>query len=295
MTQAAELTKRDFDRFFSTKGRELWRWAFSPNRQRNYRDPALIPRLLAEYDALEMLPPAPVPKHIFMLWQQGWNAAPPLVQACADAWRRLNPGWDLHLLDDRSLPSFAPGWETFPRPAKLHRTALSNIARLDLLKTHGGVWADATLFPTRPLDEWLPQAMGSGLFMFSKPRPYRDVEIWFIAGEAENPAIRAWHDLVSAYWINVLRPHHYYWMEYLFELLQTFDPAAGTIADSMPKLSAMGPLALPTHAFARRPPRGLSDLIARNRIPVHKLSHKWRYWGPLDELPLGVLTGIGAL
>jgi hypothetical protein len=295
VTSAADLTRRDFDRFFSRKWLTLWRWAFSPQRQRNYRDPQVIAQILTGYEQLAALPPAPVPRHIFMLWQQGWESAPPLVRACADSWKRLNPDWDVHLLDNRTLADFAPGWQSFHLPSRLGRPALANVARLDLLRSHGGVWADATLFATRPLDDWLPQAMESGLFMFSKPRLYRDFDIWFIAAAEGNAALAAWHELVRRYWNVVRRPHHYYWMEYLFELLEASDPTARAVADAMPKLTAMGPLAVPTHAFDRHAPAAIRDLIERNIVPVHKLSHKWLHRGSLSALPLGALTSLSAL
>ncbi|MEP7239428.1 MAG: capsular polysaccharide synthesis protein [Devosia sp.] len=292
MTAASALTRRDFDRFFAAKWRELLIWTFRRERRRNYHDPALLLRLLGEYDTLATLPPAPVPRHIFMLWQQGWDSAPPLVAACAESWRRLNPGWELHLLDDRTYGDFAPSLAQFNLPAGLGRAARANVARLGFLKAHGGVWADATMFATRGLDDWLPQAMGAGVFMFSRPRPYRDVEIWFMAAAAADPVIAAWHELVRQYWNVVRRPHHYYWMEYLFEMLEAIEPLAARGYEAMPKLSAMGPLAVPSHAFDRNPPVGLAQFMDRNRIPAHKLSHKWRYTGPLAELPIGRLTGM---
>jgi mannosyltransferase OCH1-like enzyme len=43
------------------------------------------------------------------------------------------------------------------------------LARLCLLRTHGGVWVDATVFCRRPLDEWLPEHAASGFFAFANP------------------------------------------------------------------------------------------------------------------------------
>ncbi len=290
------LKRADFDRFFAAKNRELWRWAFSPQRRRNYRDPAVIARIVGEYAELPRLPQTPIPKRIFMLWQQGWDVAPPVVRACADAWRRLNPEWELTLVDDSSLATVAPGWASFDLPPKLHRTALSNVARLQMLKTHGGVWADATLFPTRPLDDWLPHVMASGIFMFSKPRLYRDVDIWFIAAAEGNAAVARWHDLVRQYFAQVPKPHHYYWMEYLFEMLEASDAVVRFTAEQMPKITALGPLAIPSHKFDRKPPDGIADLLDRNVVPVHKLSHKWWPKGrDLRGTPVGKLTGLTTL
>jgi mannosyltransferase OCH1-like enzyme len=42
---------------------------------------------------------AALPRVIWMLWLQGWHQAPELVRACAETWRRRNPGWTVRRLD----------------------------------------------------------------------------------------------------------------------------------------------------------------------------------------------------
>jgi hypothetical protein len=291
-------SRRDFARFFREKYRVLLRAALDPAQRRpRYRDPAVIEAIAAGYRALTAAPEgatSPIARHVFMLWQQGWDAAPPLVQACARSWRERNPGWTIHMLDDASFEAFAPTWRQF-RPPASGRPARSNIQRLSFLRAHGGVWADATLFCARPLDEWLPAAAPAGLFMFDHPRPYRDIDLWFIATESESPVIAAWHEMVRLYWDSFRHAHHYYWMEYLFELLQARQPVVAATWRQVPKLSALGPLAVQGNPFDRNAPRAIFDLIAENRVPVHKLSHKWLYRGALAGTPVGALTGLDRL
>ena len=57
-----------------------------------------------------------------MLWQQGWDSAPPLVQHCARSWEERNPGWVLHRLDEATISDFAPEWADY-RSDKASRQA----------------------------------------------------------------------------------------------------------------------------------------------------------------------------
>lgn len=285
------FSRGDFNRFFWAKYGVLLRAGVDRSQRRpDYANPAVMAAIAAGYRALPSPGGSGIPRNIFMLWQQGWDAAPRMVQACADSWRRHNPGWTLHLLDAETLPAMAPSWDAFRLPAN-GRPAQSNIARLALLKAHGGVWADATLFCTKPLDDWLP---ATELFSFSRPRPYRYLDIWFLAATAGSPALAAWHEMVQQYWSHFRRPHHYYWMEYLFEFLCAEDPTAAHAWEAMPKYSALGPLAIPNIAFEPATP-AIRELIGENVFPAHKLTHKWRHAGTLDGTALGALTGWSTL
>jgi hypothetical protein len=288
----------EFRRLFARVYFNQIRTRFDPGLARpDYTDPGTIATIVDELGTLirKAQGEAPIPRRIFMLWQQGWDAAPPIVRASADSWRDLNPGWELVLLDEKRLPDWAPGYAGMSETIKA-RTSRSNIARLNLLLARGGVWADATLFCSRPLDDWLGSVAGQGLFMFSGPRPYRSCEIWFMAAAAENPVLAAWRDTVAAYWQAFSRPHHYYWMEFLLDLALARDPAAREVWDSVPVVPPHGPEIVAANRFDTGAPKAVFDLIEQRRVPVHKLSHKWVYDGrPLAGTPAGLLTGLSRL
>src|SRR6185369_4382947 len=92
---------------------------------------------------------------IWTLWHQGFADAPPLVQACLESWRRLNPVWCIHALDQNSLGDFIDLAALRDASGHLTLQKTSALARLALLRRHGGVWTDATVFCLRPLDEWI--------------------------------------------------------------------------------------------------------------------------------------------
>lgn len=294
----ARFTRGEFRRIFAAKYVLLLRALVDPAlKKSDLTDPDTVERVVAGFR--ELTPdPAPgaakFPKHIWMLWQQGWHDLPPIVEVCVRSWRDRNPDWQLHLLDERSLPDHASAYTRFDVPDAT-RQARANLARTCLLAEHGGVWADATLFCARALDEWLPAMAGAGIFMFSNPRPYRAIDNWFIASQANGRAITAMQEMFFEYWRLFRRPHHYFWMHYLIEHLVSRDAEIGSLWRQMPRVSALGAFVVMANAFDRRAPQPVFDAIAGRILPVHKLKRKWRGLGDIAGTPLAALTGLDRL
>lgn len=95
---------------------------------------------------------------IWIMWGQGWEAAPLICRLCAASWQVNNPDFDVVKLDDDNIGSWLPelldkssfAWKTIPRKR-------SNYIRLKLLAEHGGVWADSTCLCTGSLSAFLQQ------------------------------------------------------------------------------------------------------------------------------------------
>jgi len=140
-------------------------------------------------------------KIIWLTWLQGLASAPPLVQQCVASWRRENPGWKTIVLDEQCFGDYVDpvpiikGNEPF-----ITRQALSDIIRINLLNTHGGVWADATCFCCRPLDDWLDEYMGSGFFAFRDPGVDRPISSWFLAAATDSQLASSFCEQVNAFW-----------------------------------------------------------------------------------------------
>ena len=138
---------------------------------------------------------------IFTYWHQGWSEIPPVVRVCLNSMRRHHEEWQIHLLDAHTaaewlepIPIPDEKWEQLPLA---HR---SDVIRTQLLLRHGGVWADPTVWFAGPMDEWLIERMGSGLFMFHRPGRDRLISNWFIAAEAGNPLLARFYDELCRYW-----------------------------------------------------------------------------------------------
>ena len=144
-----------------------------------------------------------VPKELFCYWHQGWDRAPDLVRRCAATWPAHNPSWNVHFLDRKSVEKVS-----IPRAAKalnLPLPAFSDVVRICLLVRGGGVWADATVWCARPLDDWLqPVCRPAGFFAYDKPHvgpgmSPRPLASWFLAASADNPIIAVWNDAVRRF------------------------------------------------------------------------------------------------
>src|SRR6185312_5125799 len=191
--------------------------------------------------ALCHVAPVRIPKRIWLYWHDGWDTAPEIARLCLRSWRERNPDHEVYALDWASLPRFLSSPPVHKNASKLN--GLANRVRLKLLRTHGGVWADATLFCTKPLDAWLPMLMHPArVFAFASPGPDRIVATWFIASIAGAPLMRAWERLLAAYfealetegrWI-----HAYFVMAYILEYAVARQPELRAVWEAMPKIPA---------------------------------------------------------
>jgi len=129
------------------------------------------------------------------------------VRECIAAWPRMNPGWEVRVLDGAAARRAAPRFAKLAKRCPLASpTARSDLLRLDLLARYGGVWADATLLPLRPLDEWLYDWLcPSGFFCFrhsmeERRETGRLAPNWFIASAPKNPLAVAWFNEYRRVW-----------------------------------------------------------------------------------------------
>lgn len=89
--------------------------------------------------------------------------------------------------------------------------AISDILRLKLLANHGGVWADATLFCTAPLENWLPKYFQDDFFAFESIKPDRWMTSWFLVGKPESKILQSWLRAMQDYWSNTQFKKTTYW------------------------------------------------------------------------------------
>jgi hypothetical protein len=218
-----------------------------------------------------------LPKIVWMLWLQGWENTPPLVRACRASWLQHNPTWDFHFLTEQTLREFAEG-ELLERlmTGGGPRETISDIARLELLLRHGGVWADATTYCLRRLDDWIELAASSGFFAFNRPGPDRMISNWMLAATPGNYIVQNWLTRCTAYWSGRKERDHYYWQHRLFAEAYENDVRFKKEWDATPKLSADGPHCfVPSRETLFRPVDTFHRLIVETaQTPVLKLTHK---------------------
>jgi hypothetical protein len=140
-----------------------------------------------------------IPKTIWMLWLQGLENAPWLVQQCVTSWQQQNPNWTVQILSRDNLHQFQPPGITQACWQRLSLQKQANLGRLQLLLNHGGVWADATTLCRKPLDAWIHNQCDQGFFAFANPGPDRPLSNWFLASRPGHPLTEAWLDKQLSY------------------------------------------------------------------------------------------------
>ena len=218
-------------------------------------------------------------KTIYILWFQGFDTAPDVVKKCVASWKHYNRDWKIILLDNKNLHKYVRIENYINIKNKnINYTALSDIVRIILLKTLGGLWVDSTTFCNKPLNDWLPQYIQEGFFAFDKPGPDRLLSTWFIYSDKDNYIINKWLQSVQQYYTIHNTPHTYYWVHHLFGNLYNSDNIFRAHWDNVPKLSAnyLGPHYLLNRMF-QRINSDIKNKIDNKSIPLYKLTYKRKF------------------
>jgi hypothetical protein len=196
---------------------------------------------------------------------------------------------------------------------KLSLAHQSDLIRLALLSEYGGIWADATTYCMKPLDEWLEKYMGSGFFAFYRPGEDRLISNWFLSAEKGSPIITKLYDRMIAFWINnnfnvsakkqkkrikklskilnrsekttkywfnpvitkIIRVYPYFVFHYMFERLVSVDPESKIIWQNTKKFSAHDAHIIKRHGLLSPPTKKIKSQINANQQPIYKLN--WKY------------------
>ncbi|MBU3077194.1 capsular polysaccharide synthesis protein [Sphingomonas quercus] len=213
-----------------------------------------------------------IPKIVWIFWAQGESAAPPLVRRCIRSWQERNPGWDVRVLTSETVGDYADISDV-PKGLALYMHA--DLLRLRLLAHHGGVWADATAFCHRPLDDWMPLLGGqTGFFVFGGPWHDRWIDNWFIAANPDSPLIQAWAAGYTRYVMRLTATPQKYFMH-----IYTLQWAIRRSKSLRWAFNARGSLPAVPAYFLQRHLEGLIDAEPYRRaraagFPVSKLN--WR-------------------
>jgi hypothetical protein len=222
--------------------------------------------------ALPLRPLATFPKIIHVYWDQGFDDAPKLVQQCVRSWREQNAGWEVRLWDHARADELV-AWSSLPTGLKI--TPYSDILRTEILKEHGGVWADSTVLCTRPLDWWLlPIVCQTDFFAFSRPGPDREIASWFLAARPNSTVVRSLSKAVTDFWSRQNEPTRvYHWFQYIFEYLERTSPAFRKEWHTAPRISAAPMLLLQERLSGGKVPDPAEEQMLQS-MPMHKLTHK---------------------
>lgn len=179
-------------------------------------------------------------KTIWLLWFQGWDDAPWIVQQAKQSWEIHNPEWNIVLLDANNIKEYLEDADYIMDPKKgVHFATRADIIRLALLYKYGGVWADANVFCMKPLEYWIYSCiMPVGVWMYHgyslRVGVMNGCAVWFIASIKGNELIRKWKEAVDLYWLSQESGHEYHLLESIFIKLRTNDNIFADLWDRVP-------------------------------------------------------------
>ena len=250
-----------------------------------------------------------MPRTIWFFWAQGLAQAPVVVRKCHESLVQRNPGWRIEVLDRQRLAEFTTVDYQAGAVSQLPGRLQADLARLDLLAGHGGVWADATCFCVQPLDDWLAPCLPSGFFAFDRPGPDRLLSSWFLAARPGNRLVAQTFAVMREYLSTPLRRDEndfvvkaltrllrgtprtrgwwfssavraglgaapYFALHYGFERVIRADPGSAEIWRQTPRISADGPHRLIQAGLLTPATESVRAEIDRREQPVYKTTWK---------------------
>lgn len=171
--------------------------------------------------------------NIYILWLQGWDAAPELVKKCALSWIKKNPEYSVHLIEDKNLKNFM--FCDIPKH-KMTIQAFSDMFRIQLLKNKNGIWVDATCYCNRPLKSWIDYNKND-FFAFSNPTEDKLIASWFLYSRHDNIIINKWYQETIEFWSEEKHNIEYFWFHKLFNKCYYSNTEFKKMWDSIDKLS----------------------------------------------------------
>ncbi|WP_136444008.1 capsular polysaccharide synthesis protein [Pacificoceanicola onchidii] len=243
------------------------------HRRHHQKPPFDMGQFTRDYARLPAPKPLPeaLTRRIFIYWKQGFENAPPIVQAIRARWQSLNPGWEVVEITEQSEGDWVDMSDIHP---DLPIATRSDVLRLRLIERHGGIWADATLLPMRPLEDWLGALMDEGFFAFRQDIPYRRVSSWFLAGVPGAAIAARWQDWFGSYIAHRPHPIAYFAVHFSFLAAMWGGSAAAKAWRRVPVLSADGPHHLKWLLHGADDPAKRPSPEELAAVPVFKLAWK---------------------
>ena len=135
-----------------------------------------------------------IPKIIWIYWDP--LVASPLVEICINKIKLLHRDYEVNILNKTNLKDYLP--EIVPQRRDLPFANYSDIIRLELLYTYGGIWIDASTLITEKID-WILEnnyqdvdVIGFYADFVTKNKSFPILETWFIATSKQNKFIQSW-------------------------------------------------------------------------------------------------------
>lgn len=136
-----------------------------------------------------------IPKIIWTYWDG--EEIPEVVYKCVKTWRNHNPEYKIRIVTRKTIPEYLPDDNILSFRFTQTPQQVSDLVRVHLLATYGGVWADASIVMNKPLDVLLQENPGYDFigYTLSDDSPItRYLENWFFMCTSHNTFVELWKE-----------------------------------------------------------------------------------------------------
>nr|QOI90528.1 hypothetical protein HWQ62_00393 [Pyramimonas orientalis virus] len=229
---------------------------------------ALLYRRVEQFDTSKLT------KTIWMFWEQGWDEAPAICKVCMKSWIKYNPDWTIVLLDSNNITDYID-LNDYVKDYKLKRPIQirADILRTNLLNKNGGLWVDATVFCTKPLNDWIYPYIKTGFFAFEKDKSSElRISNWMLYAQKNHYIIDKWATVYNNYWKHNDTSEYFKHVK-LFGDLYKSDATFNKAWNDVKKFSASIPHTLKYKEKHHSIPANIKQHIYENKSPLYKLDH----------------------
>ena len=185
---------------------------------------------------------AETPEIIWQFWDnQEGRTTPEIIKASIESVDKFKGNFEHRVLNNSTIGNYSdlPGYVFDKLNKKQISYALfSDLLRLNLLKNHGGIWMDATLYMT----DFVPENIKKQpFFVFLTDKrthyPYSFMQNFFICSQKGNFLCEAWYQMCVEYWKGEERSIDYFQHQLMFKALVEKNPVAKKLFAEMPHIS----------------------------------------------------------
>lgn len=136
-----------------------------------------------------------IPKIIWTFWDK--DHIPETVRKCINTWYVHNPDHVINVVTKSTLKRFLPDIDIFKMKMAITSQIKSDLVRIHLLERYGGIWCDATIMLTGPLNYEFRTEEFIGYYVNAltiNPK-YPVIENWFFACPPHSEFIKKWKDI----------------------------------------------------------------------------------------------------
>lgn len=221
-------------------------------------------------------------RFVFMYWAQGLQEAPPVVKASVAAWHR-EVGERLVVLDQESLAYWISTDHDLSEKLPRNTAGFSDLLRAELLARYGGMWVDATTFPSSRFADF--EATLADVPIFAPKYQGASISSWWITASTDSRLLRRLVAALRVYWRSHKKAVGYFMFHYMFECIALNFAEAEEEWEKSPELSSR--LCHSVQSIMKQTITHAQFIDALNQAPVQKMTHKLRGFSVTPECGLG--------